>query len=170
MTKVDRVGNPKTRCVTRIDKRGTHGYQARVYRNHKTVYTKMFSDGRFDGDAEAAYIAAIADQRQAEKRFPGGGKWDRGIRRFYLRPARRSKTGITGVHLTQYSGRFGKSRPVAVATWTDADGDPKMQRFFWDEFGGRAGALAEAKLYRQEMVADTIRTLKARGVKIVLID
>lgn len=86
-----------------------------------------------------------------------------------MRPLSNSKTQIAGVYDTIYSGKLGHKRPVSVAAWRDEDGTPQMQRFFWDEWGGRAGAHAEAKLFREEMVREVVLALHRRGVEVVII-
>ena len=139
--------------IVRIDKDNsktggnTHGWQVRIGQDtHKGYHSKLFSDGKYDGDKEKALVAAEKylaeyleqhpefEQLSDYNQFPHGFKADK-------QPTSRNKSGRNGVFRSRERARHDKSRFRYFwgASYTiDRFGRQhitRSEKFFIDEYG-----------------------------------
>lgn len=123
-------------------------YQARVYRPGQKELTRYFSASKC-GSAEAAFEAAqqwleehqvLATPSRPPKPQPP----------FRTKPQRNNTSGVPGVAFVRTTNRAGERRYAYAVTWIDEDGGRHTTKFYIDDFGSRAAALAEAKQFRKE--------------------
>ena len=138
----------KHRGISRIDSRRATGWFVRIYRRGQT-HAKFFSDSMHGGRARALE-QAIAYQTEYERQHPPEFPPDAPRPPFRTKLQRNNKTGVNGVSETVHTTRSGERLRCFSINYT-LDGERNNKRIYIDDFGSRAAALAEAKLFRQEM-------------------
>jgi len=152
-------GTARLKGISRMDFARATGWYVRVYRQGKT-HAKFFSDNQYDGKAQALQ-QAIAYKTEYEHRHPPDYPPDAPRPPFRTKPQRNNKTGINGVSETVHTTRSGERRRCFSVYYT-LDGAPRNKRFYIDDYGSRAAALAEAKQFRQEMEREMWRAYQRR--------
>jgi hypothetical protein len=139
--------------IVRIDKDktktggNTHGWQVRIGHNsHKGYHSKLFSDGKYDGDQEKALAAAkeyLAEYLEKHAEYQASRKdrlYAHGFRAD-RKPIATNKSGRNGVFRSREHYRYDKSRYryYWAASYTiDRYGKRQIirgEKFYVDEYG-----------------------------------
>jgi hypothetical protein len=149
----------KIKGISRMDFARATGWLVRVYRQGQT-HTKFFSDGKYEGQAQALQ-QAIAYKTGYERQHPPEYPPDGPRPPFRRKPQRNSKTGINGVSETVHRTRTGERRRCFSVYYT-LGGAPRTKRFYLDDYGSRVAALEEARQFRKEMEREMWREYQRR--------
>ncbi|HLF25676.1 MAG TPA: hypothetical protein VJG32_05020 [Anaerolineae bacterium] len=149
----------KHRGVSRMDFVRAKGWFVRVYRRRQT-HAKFFSDGKYEGKAQALQ-EALAYRAEYERKHPPVHPEDYPHPPFRSRPQRNNRTGVNGVSETVHVTRTGDRLRCFSVTYT-LDGERHTKRFIIDEYGSRPAALEEAKQFRKAMEREMWREYKQR--------
>ncbi len=149
--------------LSRIDseKKKMHGWYVRVYGGGKT-FSKYFSDKKYGGKEKAkklaiAHLAKMT--KEIEKMFPYFKDRDTKTPPFWAKPGKHNKSGVVGVHKTEYWSPTRKHAVKCwVATWNE-NGKRRDKAFYYSEKGRSE---AEAKKMAIEFRA---RKMKELGKK-----
>ncbi|HLF25677.1 MAG TPA: hypothetical protein VJG32_05030 [Anaerolineae bacterium] len=123
-------------------------YQARIYRPGQKELTRYFSASKY-GSAEAAFEAA--QQWLAENQVPAAPpRPPKPHLPFRTKPQRNNTSGVPGVSFVRTTNRAGERQYAYAVTWMDEEGEKHTNKFYIDDYGSPAAALAEAKQFRKE--------------------
>jgi hypothetical protein len=123
-------------------------YQARVYRPGQKELTRYFSASKY-GSPQAAFEAA--QQWLAEHQVPAAPpRPPKPYPPFRTKPQRNNTSGVPGVAFVRTTNRAGERQYAYAVTWMDEDGGRHTTKFYIDDYGSAAEALAEARQFRKE--------------------
>ncbi len=122
------TSHQKVRGISRIDSQNTHGWFVRVY-NETVTYSKLFSDKKFGGQANA-FDKAVAFRNalynEVGKQFPT---------RRVVRKDKRNKTGVIGVCRTRKRNASGSYNEFFSVSWSPEYGSHKCRMFSISKYG-----------------------------------
>jgi len=144
----------KERGISRIDSSNTHGWFVRVYRD-EAIYSKLFSDGRHGGKAEAQ-VAAVAYRNELEALLDSNDNRPRRNNRLPVALRnKRNKTGVIGVCYRERrlpSGRISKCYSVS---WAPEPNVQKCTSFSITKYG-KEEAFRRACALREQMLKEIV--------------
>jgi hypothetical protein len=148
--------------ISRIDSPRCHGWFVRVYRGNK-VFSKLFSDGKYGGKAEARKLAA-AFHAKLEHKTPKYVPPPKPPFRLSGKVFNNNSTGINGVSAT-YTRVGGKKKVIHFSVHYKLEGAAHNKRFSVENFANEKTAFKEAKSFRLKMERAMLKEWKQKLAK-----
>jgi hypothetical protein len=149
--------------ISRIDSGSTHGWFVRAYKNGRT-YSKLFSDGKWNGK-ESALEAASRHREVLAERLAKIPAKPRG-RRIVFRDSRNT-TGVLGVSRSVKRTPVGALSESYAVTWRPEPGLQKCTSFSINKYGAEK-AFRLAVAFRLRKLREIHGPAVARKLKSIL--
>lgn len=135
--------------AVKIDSKSTKGYQARVYFQKTLLASKMYSINLHDGWEEAQRKAINWENRIRRKLRSEGVQFASDLP-YRTKKQSNNRSGVAGVHYTEYPSKSGKIVAEWVATWNE-NGRPKHKAFRVTKDRDEPEAFVQAVEHRSKM-------------------